>query len=78
MKLKERFKNPIFWINVAISIIVPILAYYGTQASDITSWGAMFDIIKKAISNPYIVFTSIAMLWNTFIDPTTKGIKDEK
>lgn len=72
----KRVQNPIFWVNNVIAIVVPILGYYGLTFKDITSWGIFWDTFLKAISNPYVVITSLSLIWNNIINPCTKGILD--
>lgn len=55
---KIRFKNPVFYIQLIVSIISSIFAYMGITASEITSWYKLFEIIRQAFSNPYII-----LLW---------------
>lgn len=50
---KIRFKNPVFYIQLIVSIISSIFAYMGITASEITSWYKLFEIIRQAFSNPY-------------------------
>ena len=73
---KERFKNPIFWVNTALSIGTPILAYFGIKGSDLTTWGSLFNVVLDAIKNPYVVGLVFISLWNNIINPVTKGIAD--
>ena len=35
---KVRLKNPMFWTQLAMSVIMPILAYLGLTAEDLSSW----------------------------------------
>lgn len=44
---KIRFKNPVFYIQLIVSIISSIFAYMGITASEITSWYKLFEIIVK-------------------------------
>lgn len=74
---KSRLINPIFWVNIALSVFVPIFAYFGVKAQDMTTWGVFFETLLNAIKNPYVVFTVIISIWNTVINPTTKGITDK-
>ena len=37
---KVRFKNPVFWFNLAASIFLPMLACLGFNWEDMTSWQA--------------------------------------
>lgn len=75
---KVRFnKNNIKFIaQVIISVIVPILTYFGLQASDLTTWGKVWDTLVRAISNPYVVVMALVSLFNAITDPTTKGVGD--
>ena len=74
--LKTILKNPIFWGNILLSISTPILAYFGINGSDLTSWNSLFNLILEAIKNPYVVGLVIISLWNNIINPMTKGITD--
>ena len=38
----------------------------------------LFEIIRQAFSNPYIIFIMVISIYNFLIDPTTKGISDSK
>lgn len=71
-----RAKNPIFWVNVLLSVATPILGYYGLTVESLTTWNSIFDVGYRAIQNPYVVGLIVVSLWNTIINPTTKGIKD--
>lgn len=71
-----RFKNPTFWISVAIAIFTPILAYMGITAEDLTTWQSVATLFKEAVSNPYMLLLIAVSVYNAVIDPTTKGISD--
>ena len=71
-----RFNNPVWWWQVCIAIISPILAYYCLSFKDLTSWPAVFDIFLGAIKNPYILGLIVVNVFNTINDPTTKGFSD--
>lgn len=75
---RVRIKNPVFWVNIALSIIAPIGVYFGVAAQDLTTWTMLWDTLVKAVSNPYVVFTVVVSMWNAINDPTTAGIKDSK
>ena len=76
MNLKVRVKNWSFWVSIAISVVAPILAYFGLTAADITTWSALGKVLLDAISNPYVVSLVLVSVYNTLIDPTTSAIKD--
>lgn len=73
---RKRFKNPIFWVNTILAIGTPILAYFGINQSELTTWGSLFNLILDALKNPYVVGLVIVSLWNNIINPVTKGITD--
>lgn len=73
---KVRFKNPIFLVQLALALFLPILSYFGLTAQDLTTWGSVFNLLFKAISNPYVVGLIVVSLWHAINDPTTKGIED--
>ena len=75
---KVRFRNKMFWVQIFLSFFMPILAYYGLTAQDLTTWGSVFNLLGDAIQNPYVVLTIAASLWNAVNDPTTSGIKDSQ
>lgn len=71
-----RFKNPQFWLAIALSILVPPLAYTGTEFNEVTSWGKFFTILGDGFANPYIVLMMLVGIYNAVIDNTTKGQGD--
>lgn len=76
MNWKIRIKNPSFWVSVIIAIVTPVLAYFGLTAQDMTSWGAIWDVIVQAISNPYVLLMAAVSVYNAIVDPTTTGVTD--
>ena len=76
MDWKAKLRNPAFRINIILSVIVPVGAYFGITGSDITSWGALLDIAWRAISNPYVLFTIVVSVSNAIHNPNTKGYLD--
>lgn len=75
---KVRAKNPVFWVNIALSIVTPILAYLGISWESLTTWSALFDVFVQAVSNPVIIVAVIVSVYNALIDPTTKGLSDSE
>ena len=71
-----RVKNPLFWAEIAASILLPILAHMGLNWADMTSWAALGEVLFSAIQNPVIVVAILVSVWNAITDPTTKGISD--
>ena len=76
INLKVRLKNPVFIAQIILAIITPILAYAGLTAQDLTTWGALGELLLGAISNPYVLALVVISVWNAVNDPTTQGVKD--
>jgi phi LC3 family holin len=73
-----RIKNPVFWVNMAAAVLLPILAHLGMNWEDMTTWAALGDALLAAIQNPVIVVAVAASVWNAINDPTTAGLSDSK
>ena len=73
---KVRVKNPVWWAQIGLAVLTPILAYAGLAASDLTTWAALGKLLLGAISNPYVLATVAVSVWNACNDPTTAGIGD--
>lgn len=71
-----RIKNPVWWAQVAASIILPMLAAVGMSWDEITTWAKLGEIIVAAVENPVTVVAVGVSLWNTITDPTTAGVGD--
>lgn len=78
LNLKVRVKNPMFWIQILLSIIMPIFGYFGVKGADITSWSYMTTLLKDAVLNPYVLMLIAVSVFNAINDPTTKGIRDSQ
>lgn len=76
LNLKVRFKNPVFVIQLVLAIFMPVLAYAGLTAEDITTWKLLGELIVNAISNPYVLSLVVISVWNAVNDPTTSGVSD--
>ncbi|MEL7654741.1 MAG: phage holin [Bacillota bacterium] len=75
---KVRFKNPVFIVQVLAAVFLPMLAYFGYKWEDMTSWGAILDVLVGAVRNPVVVVAVIVSVWNAVNDPTTKGLFDSE
>lgn len=78
MNLKVRFKNPVFWVQIILAVLTPILAYAGLTAKDLTTWPALGNLLLGAISNPYVLGLVAVSVWNALTDPTTAGVTDSE
>lgn len=76
MNLKVRLKNPVFIVQIILSILLPILAYRSMTLQDITTWTTLGDLLIGAIKNPYLLGTVAVSVWNALTDPTTEGLGD--
>lgn len=75
---KVRFKNPLFIGQLIMAIILPILAYGGLTVQDLTTWEALWQMLKEAILNPYVLGLVAISVWNAVNDPTTAGVSDSE
>ena len=75
---KIRLKNPMFWAQLVLSVIMPMLAYLGLTAEDVSSWERLADVLMRAISSPYIIGLVLVSVYNAITDPTTTGFSDSK
>lgn len=78
INLRVRFKNPMFYAQIILSVLTPILTYMGLAATDITTWSKLGEVLLQAISNPYVLSLVAVSLYNAFVDPTTKGFGDSE
>jgi len=75
---KVRFRNPQFIAQIVLAIFVPVLAYMGLTAQDLTTWGKVFTVIFEAVSNPYVLVLAVVSVYNSITDPTVSGLSDSK
>ncbi len=75
-KVRFNKENILFITQVIISVVIPILTYFGLQASDLTTWSKVWETFIQAVSNPYVVVMALVSLFNAITDPTTRGIGD--
>lgn len=73
---RVRARNPHFLAQVVASFFVPVLAYYGMSAEEITTWGTLGGLITDAFSNPYVLLLVAVSLYNSITDPTVSGVSD--
>ncbi len=76
INLKVRIKNPYFWLQIGIAILMPILAYMGLAVEDLTTWSKLGQVMLQAVSNPYVLGLVAVSVFNALQDPTTKGLSD--
>ncbi len=75
---KARSKNGLYIAEVLGSIFLPVLAYMGISADEITTWASLYEVSVQALSNPYIVAMIVLGAFNATTDPTSRGVSDSK
>ncbi|CAM2758594.1 lin2375 protein [Streptococcus acidominimus] len=75
-KVRFNKSNKTFLARFLLAIFVPILTYFGLEAQDLTTWQAVFDLVVKAVSNPFVVGFTVVNIINVLPDPTTTGLSD--
>lgn len=75
---KVRVNNPLWWVQIVLAVLMPILAYAGIEASDVTTWATLGNLLLGAISNPYVLATVAVSVWNACNDPTVAGLSDSQ
>jgi len=75
---KVRLRNPVWYAEIAAAIILPMAAAVGLGWKDMTSWPALFEVIKAAAENPVTIAAVVVSVWNAVTDPTTKGFGDSE
>lgn len=73
---KVRVKNPVWWAQIVLAILTPILGYAGITAADLTTWAALGNLLLGAVSNPYVLAIVAVSVWNACNDPTVSGLSD--
>ena len=73
---KVRIKNPLWWVQAAGALVLPVLAYFGLAWEDMTSWGALWDVFLRAVQNPVVLLAAAVSVFNAVTDPTTAGVGD--
>ena len=76
MNFKVRANNIVFWANILMALVAPVLAYMGLTLADLTTWSRVWELIVQAVSNPYVLILAGVGVWNALNDPTTAGIGD--
>ncbi len=71
-----RLKNPYWWAQMICAVVLPVLAYFGLNWQDMTTWGALGGLMVKAVQNPVILVSVAVSVFNAVNDPTTSGLGD--
>lgn len=73
---KIRLKNPQFLFQIALAVVVPIFAYFGIEAKDVSTWSMFANTIIDAVKNPYVLALVVVSVYNAVNDPTVAGVSD--
>ena len=73
-----RIKNPVFWVQVAGTVILTALTYNSLQPADLTSWQGVGELLIGIVTNPYLLASCLWAVWNAVNDPTTQGVGDSQ
>lgn len=73
MNIQERFKNPYFVIGLA----GVIFSAAGIDFESLTNWSILWHNILNILGNPFLLASVIVAIIGVFVDPSTKGFKDE-
>ncbi len=71
-----RLKNPLWWVQMTGAVVLPVLAYFGLNWQDLTTWGAIWDLLVQSVQNPVVIISVLVSVFNAINDPTTSGMKD--
>ncbi|MBO3420198.1 phage holin [Clostridium perfringens] len=72
--LKNRLKNPYFWLGLG----GVIFSAAGVDFNTLTSWSLLGQAFLNILANPVAVVAVLAALIGVVVDPSTKGLKDNK
>lgn len=72
--LKNRLKNPYFWLGLG----GVIFSAAGVDFNTLTSWSLLGQAFLNILANPVSVVAVAAALIGVVVDPSTKGLKDNK
>lgn len=68
----ERYKNPYFWIGLGGVVLTSLQV----EATSLTSWANVGDLLIKTLSNPYLLGTTAMAILGVVVNPSTKGMAD--
>ena len=68
----ERSKNPWFWVGIGGIVLTSLQV----EASTLTTWASVGELVIKTVSNPFLLGTTAMAVLGLFINPTSKGLGD--
>lgn len=72
--MKNRIKNPYFWLGLGGIIF----SSAGIDFKTLTSWNLLGNALLSILANPVAVVAVAAAIIGVFVDPSSKGLKDNK
>ncbi|MVO70795.1 phage holin [Paeniclostridium sordellii] len=72
--MKNRIKNPYFWLGLG----GVIFSAAGVDFKTLTSWNLLGNALLDILANPVAVVAVVAAVIGVVVDPSTKGLKDNK
>ncbi|MEF9991321.1 MAG: phage holin [Peptostreptococcaceae bacterium] len=72
--MKNRIKNPYFWLGLG----GVIFSSAGVDFKTLTSWTLLGDALLSILANPVAVVAVTAAIIGVVVDPSSKGLKDNK
>lgn len=72
--LKNRLKNPYFWLGLG----GVIFSAAGVDFNSLTSWSLLGQAFLNILANPVAIVAVAAAIVGVFVDPSTKGLKDKE
>ncbi|KGJ48067.1 phage phi LC3 family holin [Clostridium sp. NCR] len=72
--MKNRFKNPYFWLG----LVGVIFSSAGVDFNTLISWNLLGEALLSILSNPVALVAVTAALIGVCVDPSSKGLKDNK
>ena len=71
--IKNRLKNPYFWLGIG----GVIFSAAGVDFNTLTSWSLLGKAFLDILANPVAVVAVAAAIVGVFVNPSTKGLKDK-
>lgn len=70
-KVIDRFKSPVVWGGI-IAIVGLVFTTAGYSLGDVSSWGALGNVIKEIVLSPEKLALIVVVLFTFLNDPSNK------
>ncbi len=74
--IKNRFKNPNFYLRIVIIALPTLIAYM--SANDLTSWESVGNSLLAILSNPLLLATTLVAIYHSFTSTINKVVEEEE